>query len=203
MQEKSKLLYEITKSEYERELSRFTRIEDKAAKLLTVLSIFIVALTAITTNSTVIETFSNASQSLKIAYCTTIFLFFVFNIISLWFAFRCFSIINHYNIPVDKELFDTIQNTQDEDYCYFKISRSYSDYVSKNNIGNEKKSKLYVKSYYLLLGAKIFFIGFIITLALMLYKSNEKSCEKNEWKLSYINNTVTQENIISSSNCKK
>lgn len=84
-----------------------------------------------------------------------------------------------------------------------KISRSYSDYVSKNNIGNEKKSKLYVISYYLLLGAKIFFISFIIILALMLYKSNEKSCEKNEWKLSYINNTVTQENIISSSNCKK
>ena len=203
MQEKSKLLYEITKSEYERELSRFTRIEDKAAKLLTVLSIFIVALTAITTNSTVIETFSNTSQSLKTAYCITIFLFFTFNIISLFFAFRCFSIINHYNIPVNKELFDTIQNTQDEDYCYFKISRSYSDYVSKNNIGNEKKSKLYVISYYLLLGAKIFFISFIVILALMLYKSNEKSCEKNEWKLSYINNTVTLENIISSSNCKK
>lgn len=185
MQEKYKLLYEITKSEYDRELTRFTRIENKTVKLLTISSIFIVALTAIIINSVIIEIFLSSNGLLKIFYCTTIILFFIFSIIGLGYALRCLSIINNYNIPVDKQLFDTIQNTQDEDLCYFRISRSYSDYVSKNNISNEKKTKAYTISYYFLLLAKLCFILFIISLAFMLYQSNDKDCSKNDWKQSH------------------
>jgi hypothetical protein len=188
MQEKYKLLYEITKSEYDRELTRFTRIEDKTVKLLIISSIFILALTAITTNSVVIEIFLSSNGLLKIFYCTIIILFFIFNSIGLGFALRCLSIINNYNIPIDKQLFDIIQNTQDEDLCYFIISRSYSDYVSKNNISNEKKTKAYTISYYFLLLAKLCFILFIISIAFMSYQSNDKECSKNHWKQSYTTN---------------
>lgn len=203
MQEKYQLLYEVTKLEYEKELARFTRIEDKAIKLLTVSSIFIVALTAITTNSNVIQTFSESSSALKTTYCAIIIIFFILNIIGLFYVFKCLNITNNYNLPVDKSLFDMINNAQDTAHSYFQIARSYSHYVSENNINNQKKTNSYIISYYILLIAKFSFIAFIIVLSWMLYQSNDNNCEKNEWKLSYINIKVTQETSISTNHCKK
>src|SRR5690606_11608764 len=187
----------------EKEIARFTRIEDKAIKLLTVSSIFIVALTAITTNSHVIQTFSESSSTLKTIYCIIILIFFILNIIVLFFVFRCLNIINNYNLPVDKSLFDMIKKSQDTAHSYFQVARSYSDYVSKNNISNQKKTKSYIVSYYILLIAKFSFIAFIIVLSFMLYQSSDDNCEKNEWKLSYINNKVTKETEIITNYCKK
>lgn len=202
MQEKYLLLYEVTKLEYEKELARFTRIEDKAIKLLTVSSIFIVALTAITTNSNVIQTFSESSSTLKMIYCIIILIFFILNIIGLFYVFKCLNITKNYNLPVDKSLFDMINNAQDAAHSYFQVARSYSAYVSENNINNQKKTNSYIISYYILLIAKFSFIAFIIVLSVMLYQS-DNNCEKNEWKLSYINNKVTKETAITTNHCKK
>lgn len=124
MNPKYELLYEVTKLEYEKEVERFVRIEDKANKLLTLTSIFIVAFTTIAANSTVTELYSNSHLTFKTFYWLLIILYVISNIICLIFTLKCLRLITIQNMPIGKDTFDKIQQYSDN-RSYFYIAKAY------------------------------------------------------------------------------
>ena len=166
--ERYKLLYEVAKTEYLKEDARFARIDDKTSKLLTFLTIIVVAITAIATNLRVIDFISACPASYYYIYIGIIFLFSVSTIICFISAWVCYGEVNHNNLAIDQKLVEELMADSSADPAYFKVAKAYSDCISLNDEQNTKKSKCYNWCYYAFLGMKIFFIIFISYLVFLL-----------------------------------
>jgi hypothetical protein len=198
---KYELLYEVTKLEYEKEVERFVRIEDKANKLLTLTSIFIVAFTAIAANSTVTELYSNSHLTFKTFYWLLIILYVISNIICLIFTLKCLRLITIQNMPIGKETFDKIQQYSDN-RSYFYIAKAYSTYVNQNMVTNLIKTKYYSVSYYALFCAKILFVIYLLMLGGMILTATDENCSKEQLTALLEKNSIKHEIKLNYSDCK-
>lgn len=201
MNQKYELLYEVTKLEYEKEIDRFVRIEDKANKLLTLASIFIVAITAIAANSTVTEIYNDSIILVKFFYWILLILYVISNVVCLIYTLKCLSLVTIQNMPVGKEVFDKIQQYQDN-RSYFYIAKAYSTYIEKNMSTNSIKTKYYGISYLALFCSKIIFILYIIMLGGMIIASENENCSKEQLTALVEQNSIKHEVKLNYSDCK-
>ncbi|MDH1727562.1 hypothetical protein N5E37_15460 [Acinetobacter johnsonii] len=201
MNPKYELLYEVTKLEYEKEVERFVRIEDKANKLLTLTSIFIVAFTTIAANSTVTELYSNSHLTFKTFYWLLIILYVISNIICLIFTLKCLRLITIQNMPIGKDTFDKIQQYSDN-RSYFYIAKAYSTYVNQNMVTNLIKTKYYSVSYYALFCAKILFVIYLLMLGGMILTATDENCSKEQLTALLEKNSIKHEIKLNYSDCK-
>lgn len=201
MNQKFELLYEVTKLEYEKEVDRFVRIEDKANKLLTLASIFIVAITAIAANSTVIEIYSDSNNTIKTIYWALLISYLIGNIICLIFTLKCLRLVIIQNMPVGEDVFNKIQSYGDN-RSYFYIAKAYSSYVDQNMKTNLIKTRYYGISYYALFFSKVIFVLYIVMLGSMILTSEDKNCSKNQLTASMEKNNIKNEVKFNYSYCK-
>lgn len=201
MNPKYELLYEVTKLEYEKEVERFVRIEDKANKLLTLTSIFIVAFTTIAANSTVTELYSNSHLTFKTFYWLLIILYVISNIICLIFTLKCLRLITIQNMPIGKDTFDKIQQYSDN-RSYFYIAKAYSTYVNQNMVTNLIKTRYYSVSYYALFCAKILFVIYLLMLGGMILTATDENCSKEQLTALLEKNSIKHEIKLNYSDCK-
>lgn len=147
--ENAKLLFEISKFEYESELARSTRLDDKVNKILTFESVIIVAFTALVTNSNIIE-FLNTKLfiNLLLSYSLT-FIFFTVIAISLYILIDCLALKNMEKLHVSEQMSKRIGRLNNT-AAHIEVVANYSRITEKNKSSNDLKAEKLFKNHNLL-----------------------------------------------------
>lgn len=149
--EKFKALYEYHKTQYDNEVTRGQKLEDKSAKYLTVLTIAITAFTLFV--SKWIESLTLPIFGGQII-CGVFNIFVLFSLIftficfcSSWsLVFRSLSMLKVKKIPSNQQTINTFSKNSLES-VYVALSKKYVEAYNVIFINNEKKSSLMVKAY--------------------------------------------------------
>ena len=147
--ENAKLLYEVSKYEYENELIRSTRLDEKVNKILTFESVIIVAITALTTNSSVIELL-NKKDSINLVFSYgLVIIFFIIIAISLYILIDCLALKNMQRLHVNEEMCLKVGCLDSPD-AYIEIVSNYSQITDTNKKSNDTKAEKLFKNHNLL-----------------------------------------------------
>lgn len=168
---KYKILYEVSKHEYQLELERSKSLDDKATKYLTLIGVVIVAYSAALTKLDLFASFACNCITKIILYCLCIFLFIL--ILSCWYSISkviSFSALD--KVPLnDNNLLNTFINT-DERTCLWYMSEVYEDIIERNAIKLEDKVKALDKAY-TFMNCTTFIFSLLCLYLLSLYLTGE------------------------------
>ncbi|MCV6639327.1 hypothetical protein [Candidatus Albibeggiatoa sp. nov. NOAA] len=160
--EKAAALYQYAKDVYDEELKRYNRIDDKAFKLLSVLSIFIglfgfilrwLAEEIIPPESLYAWIVLISSSGLLIASC-----------VSWWLMFRVIEVSDLQKMPLDRGVFDFFKNDLHDIHQGF--AETFEEANQTNRKLNDKKAKTLSFGYKGIFTTAIFFVIFIIAVCL-------------------------------------
>lgn len=187
--ENAKLLYEVSKYEYESELSRSSRLDEKVNKILTFESVIIVAFTTLVTNSSIIEflnqkIFFNFYLSYGLAIT-----FFVIISISLYILIQCLALRNIEKLHVDQSMSLRIGKL-DVVSAYIEVVKNYSEITIRNQKSNDAKAEKLFKNHNLLFLALLIIALYMSSLFIAFVTPNKDSKELT--KDSNSNNLVTE-----------
>lgn len=140
-----KALHEYHKIQYDNEITRGQKLEDKSAKYLTVLTIAITAFTLFV---------SKWVESLTWPICRVLDLFVFFSIIftficfcSSWsLVFRSLAMLKVKKIPSNQQTIDFFSQNYLES-VYLSLSKKYVEAYHIVFVNNERKSSLMIKAY--------------------------------------------------------
>jgi len=147
--ENAKLLYEVSKFEYESELSRSARLDEKVNKILTFESVIIVAFTALTTNSKIIDLLNDKYDINLIFSYGLIVIFFIVISISLYILIDCLALRNMEKLHVDDAMSIRIGGL-DNPSAYIEVVANYSKITEKNKDSNDYKAEKLFKNHRLI-----------------------------------------------------
>ncbi|MDQ8935800.1 hypothetical protein [Acinetobacter rudis] len=150
-----KALYEYQKAQFDDEKTRYSKLEDKAAKYLTFLTIIISAYILL------VSKFISASDDI---YCLTyaIIIFFIiltfFSFCSAWFSiFKSLKLQKIKKMSADAELIEFFE-AHELPSVYLGLAENYSEVIEWYRIKNDDKTTLMQKGYKEILHTAIFFI---------------------------------------------
>lgn len=171
--ENAKLLYEISRYEYESELTRSTKLDEKVNKILTFESVIIVAFTALTTNSSIIELLNNKHSVNLIYSYGLVIIFIVIIAISLYILIDCLALRNMEKLHVDEAMCLRIGCLDNPD-AYIEVVSNYSSITEINKKSNDAKAKKLFKNHNLLFLA-LFVICLYASSLLIAFLTPDKS----------------------------
>ncbi|WP_407501058.1 hypothetical protein [Acinetobacter baumannii] len=161
--EKYKALYEYQKAQLEDEKNRFGKLEDKAAKYLTALTVAITAYVLIV--RWVFEWKITPEYQyfllVKIAISNTFFLF----CIAWGFILSSIKLRSVAKMSSDESLINFFKEKKLES-VYLTLAKNYSQIISRYRIENEKKTDLMIWGYRFTIGAGI---SFMISMILIFF----------------------------------
>ena len=163
--DKYKILYEYQKAQFDDENNRFSKIEDKATKLLTALSFFIPLFILIST-----KIFERIDSFNCLFYWTITFIItlILFSASSAWWAIlRSICLMDSKRMPT-KKIREELFNKNSLDTCYVELSELYSDMVGVYRRLNADKNEFIGLAYNeILLAAGFFLLLVILTFVLL------------------------------------
>ncbi|AYY91205.1 MULTISPECIES: hypothetical protein [Acinetobacter] len=158
-----KALYEYQKAQFDDERTRYSKLEDKAAKYLTFLTIIISAYILL------VSKFINTSNNI---YCLTyaIIIFFViltfFSFCGAWFSiFKSLRLQEVKKMPSDGELIEFFESNELPS-VYLGLAENYSEAIEWYRIKNHDKTTLMQQGYKEIFHTAIFFIISILLIFL-------------------------------------
>ncbi|WP_296592604.1 hypothetical protein [Methylophaga sp.] len=142
--EKHEFLYNYARNGFDDELQRFRNIEDKASKLLSLLSIGIIAFTLLLRYQSAFLFPPN--QIISYLACITIALTYLAFITSWSFLYRSLAFIEMPRLPLDEKFIKDFE-PKDLATIHFALTKSCSNALVFARAGNEIKSSLLIKGH--------------------------------------------------------
>ena len=153
--EKYKALYEYQKAQLKEEKNRFGKLEDKAAKYLTALTVAITAYVLIV--RWVFEWTSKPEYLYFLLVKAVISITFFLFCIAWGFILSSIKLRSVAKMSSDESLINFFKEKKLES-VYLTLAKNYAQIISKYRIENEKKTGLMIWGYRFTIGAGIFFM---------------------------------------------
>ncbi|MDV7526354.1 hypothetical protein R4527_01870 [Acinetobacter baumannii] len=169
--ENAKLLYEVAKYEYESEINRTSKLDEKVNKILTFESLIIVAFTALVTNSNIIDLLK-AKYSFNIILSYSLVGMFIITIsISLYILIQCLALRNIKKLHVSQEMSMKV-GVLDNVSAYIEVVKNYSDITINNQKSNDIKAEKLFKNHNLLFISLFIIVLYVCSLFIAMLSSD-------------------------------
>lgn len=148
--EKTKIILDIAKVEYLEELTKTKAFDEKINKLLALLSILLVALTAFSTSGAIVDIVKSMVISLKVVYFFFLILLIIMFLLNFYILIRGLQLKKFSNMQIDKDLFKRIEKSQGIAHANMILAHGYSKAIDENSKENAQKAEKIKKSEVLL-----------------------------------------------------
>ena len=152
-------LHKHAKYVFDEEMSRFSRIEDKGQKFLTLIS-SILAIFALT-GRLLFDDFMPPDSSMEVWLMVIAGLVLLGLVVSWVFAFLSLRFQGLKKAPLNDAILKFYRENELAT-IYYSMSKQYSNSIKYNKQLNDLKAKTIKKSYWMILAAVVFFVIFII-----------------------------------------
>lgn len=188
MENKYKELFEYSKEVYNEELSRFFRIDEKASKYLSILTLLLGGFGYF--GIWVLDNMLPPKNFIEWLLLINLILLFLSLIIAWYYNFSALKLHSLIKLPLDSETIEFFNNNEQID-IYFALSKELANTNIKNKNETDKKSKNLFRNYVFI----IISVGLLTTFTIFfsIYKWNNNYHKKVEVQMSEENNTSKQE----------
>ena len=179
MEDKYKELFEYAKEVYKEELARFTRIDEKASKYLSILTLILGGFGYF--GIWVIDNILPPQNILEWVLLINLILLFASLIAAWFFNFRALRLHSLQKMPLDNETIEFFNDNKSID-IYFAMTKGLSETNSRNKNETDKKSKNLYRNYISTIISVILLI--IFTFIFSIYKWDYNYHNKVEVQMS-------------------